>query len=644
MKNVLYITFKFLYLLIGFIVITLYSNTESFLGEIKEADAFIRYDSTLYEVNKDGTYTTTYHERIKILSQHGMEIFGQKSFPFSETSGTIAVIFVKVYKPNGKIVDVSSENIETLRMPAWEGAKFFVPNIYFLKITFPQLEIGGEIEYKVRDIYRGSAIENHFERYAVFEDTEPIGEKVIIVDVPQKMDLKWILIESKTFHKDNKIFFNKEIKGNRLINRWAMEGICPIEMEPAMPNINNLAAKLLISTLPSWEFLSKWYYEISEPTFKTNIDMRFLITNLIDEEMTKEEKIRVCFNWVVENIRYVETTLTGPKAGLRPAPAPETFNREYGVCRDMAALLISLLNEAGIESSIALTNPIMKVEEKLPVDQFNHTIVAVKSDTNYFYLDPTPDNSKEFLPAYEYNGRAVLICTKEGDSLRHTPREKPEKNSLKITVKSNLNSNNELTGVLTFETRGYMDLKYRNMLRKNTPEKTKEVMADLVKIISPSGMVDTFYIKGLESLKEDLLISVRYRAKNYGNKMGEIISLHSPIRNSWETDKFFRGINAFALEERKYPVDLGITSNISYHEEITLANIFKIEALPENYEFSNEYIYTKQSYKTNKNKLKIDSKFIVKTPEIPINKYKEIKKIQSKADELARQKIIIKRR
>ncbi len=604
----------------------------------------MRYDSTYYEVNKDGTYTTTYHERIRILSQNGITKFGQRSFPFDASSGTIAVIYAKVYKPNGKTINLSPNDIETFRMPAWEGAKVFIPNIYFLKITFPQLEVGGEIEYKVRDVFRGSAIANHFGVYAVFEYTEPIAQKVIIADVPKSMDLKWALIENKIAPKENKILFNREIKKDRIVHTWCMEEIYPLEKEPAMPYIMNISSRLLISTLPSWEFFSKWYYEISEPTFKTNIDMITLTSGLINEEMNKEEKIRACFNWVVENIRYVETTLTGPKAGLRPAPAPKTFKRQYGVCRDMAALLISLLSKAGIESTIALTNPTMKIEEKLPVNQFNHAIVAVKLDTNYIYLDPTPDNSKEFLPAYEYNGQVVLVCTQKGDPLRYTPFQHSDKNLLNITAKSVLDQNNELTGTLTFEPRGYMDLKYRNMLRKNTPEKKREAIVDLAKTINPSCVIDTFYINGLTSLKEDLLIKIEYRVKNYGNQMGKILSLHSPIRNSWETDNFIRGINPFVLEERKYPVNLETVSKISYNEEITLANIFKIEDIPEDYEFSNEYIYTKQNYKTNNNKIIIDSKFILKKPEIPLNRYKEIKEMQSKSDELARQKIIIKRR
>jgi len=642
MKILSYNIFK--YLLINFIAITLYSDTQSFSGKIKEADASILYDSTFYEINKDGTYTTTYHKRIKMLSQNGLEKFGHKSFAFSASSGTIAVIFARVYKPDGKAIDLSSKNIETFRKPAWEGSKEFIPNIYYLKITFPQLEIGGEIEYKVRDIFRGSAIDNHFQGYAFFEDVEPIGQKVIIADVPKTMDLKWKFIENKTAHKKSKLFFNKELKGNRVINVWSMEEIYPIEPEPAMPFFVNSSSRLLISTLPSWEFLSNWYYEISKKAFKTNIDVRLLLNDVVNEKMSREEKIRACFNWVVENIRYVETTLTGPKAGLNPAPAPKTLKRQYGVCRDMAALLISILKEEDIESSIALTNTTMETEESLPVDQFNHTIIAVKMDTNYLYIDPTPDNSKEFLPAYEYNGQAVLVCTEGGEPLRYTPVENPEKNSLFITAISNLDAKNELKGNLTLETKGYMDLKYRNTLRKNTPEETKEMIVDFVKTINSSAVIDTFYIEGLSSIKETLLIKIEYRVRNYGNQMGDILSLHSPIRNSWETDNFFRGINPFVLKVRKYPVDMEIVSNISYHEELIIENTFKIANTPDNYEFSNEYISTKQNYKVHKNKIIIDSKFIVKDPDIPLNKYETIKNIQRKAHELARQQIIIKRR
>jgi len=87
-----------------------------------------------------------------------------------------------------------------------------------------------------------------------------------------------------------------------------------------------------------------------------------------------------------------------------------------------------------------------------------------------------------------------------------------------------------------------------------------------------------------------------------------------------------------------------IVSYISYHEELKIENAFRVENTPENYGFSNENIYIKQDYRINKNTVITDSKFIVKTSEIPLEKYSEIKNMQNKVDELARQQIIIKRR
>jgi transglutaminase-like putative cysteine protease len=624
--------------------IPLYSNSKSFINALDKADALILSDSTVIEVNKDGTYTATYQKRIKILSLTGIEKFGEKIFPFSASFGTISVVYARVYKPNGDKIDVSSENIEIYREYAWEGAKFFIPNIYYLKITFPQLEIGSEIEYKVRDIFRGTAIENHFQRYIIFEDEEPIRQKVLRVDAPKEMDLKWVVIRNKAALEDTGILFDKEINDKRVIHTWFKEDICPIEKEPSIPYIGNIATKLLISTLPSWEFLSKWYYEISLPTFKSDLDIRLLVSDLIEEDMSREEKIRACFNWVVENIRYVETELTGPKAGLRPAPASKTLKREYGVCRDMAAFLICLLGEAGVESRIALINPLVKIEDTLPVDQFNHTIVAVKSDTGYFYIDPTPDNSKEYLPAYEYNAKAVLICTQEGEKLRYTPQEEPEKNTLRVIERAKLDSENRLTGIFTLETTGYMDYRYRNLFKRISPDKVKEIATNFITKNNPSAVIDTFYIKGLESLEEELSINAEYHIDDYGNMMGDIISIHSPISESWKIDILFRGENPFALRERKYPVDLEITSNISYHGEISIPDLYRIEGLPERYEFSNEYLCAKKFCEFKNDKIITDSEFIISKSEIPVEQYNAIKKLHENLDKYSRQKIILKRR
>lgn len=608
-------------------------GTEKYPG----VDGVIVYDSTKIEVNEDGTSISTQHKMIKILSTYGKKKFGEQTFAFCTKWDTLMVVSARVYNPTGEIIEVPDENIDIYPMPAWEGAKFFIPNVYMVKITYPQIEIWSTIEYTIKDIYYEPLFANHFQYYTLFESEYPLREKVVQIDIPKKMDLKWTVLRGD-------IPFKKEDKRDREIYNWSTRDVKAIEKEAVMPPIRDVATKLLVSTLPSWEYFSKWYYKVSKPTFETDSVIKEFIAELIKPEMNNEEKIRALFNWTVENIRYVETTLSGAKAGFKPALATQTYERKYGVCRDKAAFLVALLKEIGIDAYIVITNPMEMVEENLPVDQFNHAVVAVKGDKGYYYLDPTVENSRDYLPAFEYNGKAMLISSEKGEPMRYSAPQAPEKNSMNLIGKSSLDKNNKLTGTLTIETSGIMDLQFRTLFKQFPPEMKERIVTSFIMQSNPSAVVDTFFVKGLSSLDEPLSIILRYHIDDYASEMGELLTLNPPLGGGGNVSVQFGMGNPFALDERKYPINLMVTLKTSYREVMEIPSNYKISKFPDEFDISNEYISLRQCYKSKKNKIVINSDFSLKRARIPAENYPEVKKALKEADKYKGQKILLKRR
>ncbi|MEA1912544.1 MAG: DUF3857 and transglutaminase domain-containing protein [candidate division WOR-3 bacterium] len=602
-----------------------------------DSDGVVVYDSTLIKVNKDGSHTSTHHKLIKILSTYGKKKFGEQIFSFNTKWDTLMVLSGRVYKPDGKVIEVTKENIDVYPMPAWEGAKFFIPNSYVVKITYPQIEEFSAVEFKVKDIYREALFPNHFQSYFLFEDEQPIIEKTVQVEISKDMNLRYAVLRGK-------IPLKKEEKKGRVIYRWSDRDIPAIEKEPVMPPIPDVAPKLLISTLPSWEYFSRWYYKISKVTFEPDSAIKNLVSKLIQKQMTDEEKISTLFHWSVSHIRYVETKLSGAKAGFKPAPARTTLKRKYGVCRDKAAFLVSLLKEAGIESKIVLTNPMQMVEDNLPVDQFNHAVVAIEGPVGYFYLDPTAENSRVYLPAYEFNHKAMLIATPKGDPLRYTPLQDPEKNTLKMIGRSKLTKENKISGTIKVKPTGLMDFSLRNLFKQAPPEMVDRIVSSFVKGSNPSAVIDTFWIEGLESLKEPLSISIKYRIDEYGSAMGDIFALKAPLGGSGNVSVSIQGGNPFALDKRRYPVNLMVTLSQSYHEEMEIPSSYRIQDLPDKFDLSNKYLGLKQNYEIKGNKIVIDRDFRILRPWIPIEDYPEVKKLIQGLEKSAREKILLKRR
>ena len=114
-----------------------------------------------------------------------------------------------------------------------------------------------------------------------------------------------------------------------------------------MPEVSR---QIFVSNMESWEFMSRWYDELASPSYTPDDAVKAKVTELTDNLTTDEEKIAAIFYFVSNDIRYVETKLSGRKAGYKPEPAGVTYANRYGVCRDKAALMVSMLRTAGIPS------------------------------------------------------------------------------------------------------------------------------------------------------------------------------------------------------------------------------------------------------------------------------------------------------
>ena len=106
-----------------------------------------------------------------------------------------------------------------------------------------------------------------------------------------------------------------------------------------------------------------------------------ICNEIIDENMTNEEKIQAISVYVFKNYKY---NLDYCEESNRE-PLKCMLNNKEGVCYGYAYLTEVLLSKAGIDSSIILSS--------------NHAWNLVKEDDKYYYLDVT-NMETSFLPEY----------------------------------------------------------------------------------------------------------------------------------------------------------------------------------------------------------------------------------------------------
>ena len=241
--------------------------------------------------------------------------------------------------------------------------------------------------------------------------------------------------------------------------------------EPSMPPDDTVLQRLYVSTLPDWQAVSKWYWDLSKPHLEAESpEMQSKVNELIVGAQTDQDKIKALFYHVSKKIRYMGLTPEKDRPGFEPHDVKLTFEKKYGVCRDKAALLVALLREAGLHAYPVLISVGDKRDPDVSDPFFNHAIVGVESSPgNYLLMDPTDENTRELLPSYDRN-QSYLICRPEGERLLTSPVDPPENNMMRIKTAGVLNADGSLTAKSQLWFEGVNDDEYRNAFAHMKPD------------------------------------------------------------------------------------------------------------------------------------------------------------------------------
>jgi hypothetical protein len=596
------------------------------------ANALIVFDSTDIYLNRDGTNRIRYHRLIKVFNSLGRKQYGEATFSYLTLYDTVKVIQAHVITPDKKIIKIPDDAITDMPMPAWEGSKFYIPNLRFLKITAPGLEDGGAVQGIVESITHNAAFDSTFDWWELFEATEPVKEKVVRLFLPAGMDLKYKVENGEVTHYE--VF-----SGDKKVHIWKKENVAKVVMEPAMPPLSNVVTKLLITCTDSWQDYSRWYYEISEPKLIADAALTEKVNDLIVDAHTTDDTIRALYEFVNKEIRYVETELIGKKGGYEPAPVGFTFKNKYGVCRDKAALLVAMLRTAGIKNTyMVLTNPIMlDMDMDIPVaSQFNHAIVAVATDTGYLYLDPTAEGSVEYLVPFE-DDKPVLVSTKKGEKLSRTPVRPPEINMIDVRVTGKLHNDLTLNEVMIMKAGGMIDNQFRRMCQMLPEEQLKQVFLQGIKQSFPKAKIDSFTATDHKDFTTPMELKIYVTIPEYVLKIGK--EWHITTARSSELSFGSRGM--WNLKERKYPLYLYIRMATQAASALEFPRGLKVKSLPDDYSYEDDTFLANISYSYKKNRINSQYRMVFKEPKFSPDQYLKIKNCMEKLEEYQGQEIIL---
>jgi transglutaminase-like putative cysteine protease len=466
---------------------------------------------------------------------------------------------------------VDKDNIKDLPMPA--RGPFYLQNVRLVLISFPQLQVGSTVEVDTEVRRNAPPMDHAFSLLESFQGEQPVLRQSYSVTLPASMPLAWKV------YRGDAAFTRKEQDG-KVTYQWQVGELPQIIPEPSMPPAQEVTPVLALSTTPTWQDISRWFYNLSSDGQKMTPALDKLVAEVTVGKTSQEDKIQALYFWASRNIRYVETAFTGEKAGFKPVSAEQTYQRKYGVCRDKAQFLVTLLRSIGVDAYNVLINSGVRRDVDIPGIQFNHAIVAIRrAGGGFSFLDPTAEDSRQYLP-YSDQYKFALVCTPQGEDIQSTPLAPPSDNRMDITLDTVLGADGLLSSKVVMEPTGIYDLAFRQYLNSMPPARREMFFTTIAGRILPGGTLTDLALPDLDDLNAPVRMAFTLSAPDQGTRAGDYLVFTTPGQGGRLDLLLGSLLSGATAAQRNYPLQLEATVQSRIMETVKLPAGYTVRSLP----------------------------------------------------------------
>ncbi len=556
--------------------------------ENPNANSVVVLDETYVEFDESGAYEQYTHSLTKILTDEGIDENADSSINYHRRYGSVEVVLARVIKADGTEIVVGDDLITDGTPPAIAAMDIYETDFREKTVVFPGLEVGDAVETLFHETYEPLLDEN-FNGLYFMQYTEPMLDVSVVIKGPSDMPLRYIV-------KNGDADFSEETDGDYTTYTWTRKNAPKIEPEVGMAPMAQVATHLLVSTVQTWQELSRYAWKLSNDKCVVEDSIRDVVAQVTKGLETKEEKIRAIHYWIIKNVRYLGIAMDRSMF-LEPHFAAYTLEKEYGVCRDKAVLEVTMLKEIGVPAWVVFINPSRKTDTEIPSVYFEHGIVAIKGDDGeYRYIDPTMEMSRSVYASY-VGDRWVLVATEQGDDIRKVPHVPASENSGVITDHSKLSADGTLAGSVKITGRGMYEEILRTIASSVGPEQMRMMAQNMVQQLYAGAVMTDFAVSDYEDLYNPMTIDISYEIDGYSLDADPYWLFRVPAA-SGQFDILSNVIfgRFVSLDKRKYPIALGVTLGVEEEGTVDIPAGFKVRNFPDDVEFQRGSIGLSMKY------------------------------------------------
>jgi hypothetical protein len=597
------------------------------------------YESDSSYFHPDGNQISASYSLTKLLTMKATKDYTTIPIGYDTQQMTIDIIYVRVIYPDSTVVTVREEDITDETLEGYAEMDIYWSNLRQKVIRLPELEVGCGLEFAIRIETVQPMLESMMDYRAVFQSTEPVMHSEAILVVPFGEKIEWKIFNDP----EGRVSFREKAIGDSLrVFHWEGENFPMAITEDGMPSLGQFLTKVLASNI-TWRDYSKLVYKLSEPNMVADDAIRQTVAELTKDKTSGLDSIRAIFYYTAQTVRYIGLSM-GDKEGITPHDVRKTFEAQAGVCKDKSALLAVMLEEAGFESYVALSNPMDHVHKEIAANQFNHMIVVVYDrDGKEYWMDPTDALCMDMLPAYHMT-KASLICNAEGDDLMYHPVLPPETQAGSISANSEILPDGTFRSVVEIDAIGFYDQVLRLIFQQMESTQQERFWTQMVKTaVHPSAKVKKLAVtpNPIDNLWEPVKMTLEYEIPDYAIVAGEYLLVKSPM-STYVFDIIGLLLSqTTTLTEREFPLNIQFTIGSRLRETIKLPGGYSAKSLPSRIDIDEAPASFKMNYTLDGNTVTYESSFMIKMPVIPAEKYPDYRRAVKRMENSGQGMIIL---
>jgi hypothetical protein len=367
-------------------------------------------------------------------------------------------------------------------------------------------------------------------------------------------------------------------------------------------------------------------------------DLVSIVNGLKKAGDTEEETVKKIFYWVQNNIRYV--AFEQGMRGFIPHNGSYVCEKRYGDCKDMASIIVSMLQIAGIKGYPTWigTRDIPYSYTSLPTPMVDNHMIAtyISKDGHYYFLDATDSKLPFGMPSSMIQGKEALIGKgPDKYEVKRVPEIAKEVNVVTDSVTLSIKEN-ELIGKGEAALHGYAKVFSAYRMDRVEKDDTKQYVTQLLGKGSNKFYLDDYAIRHLDDRDRPTEISYSFRIGDYFQKIGDEIYVNLNL----DKDHY----NHYITASRTTPWE---TDYKYIKKEISILEIpegYEIDFLPEDIKAEGKSVGIDVTYQATGQKIIMQKNFYIDFLLMTPDQFNDWNESIKRLSEVYKEAIILKKK